>query len=128
MSRNVANEQAIFWLYSMMNDPDSFNAINAGNCLALIENQKTRLRLLGSYISKVIGQRDNLRKEKEELERFYAGADGVIMKTCKACEKARTDVKEGDICEESTLFERCDLSEFAHGDARTWLNQESVGR
>ena len=64
--RNLAADQAITWLYSMMADPDSFNAINAENCLAMIERQNKNLRSLGAHFSNLRKQRDRLLKELED--------------------------------------------------------------
>jgi hypothetical protein len=56
--RNLANEQAIQWLKSMMNSENPFDSINAGNCLALIDKQKKALVSLGAHFCNLKKQRD----------------------------------------------------------------------
>lgn len=73
MSKNRANEQAILWLMSMMNDPDSFNAINAENCLRMITKQRRQLKSLGAHFCNLKKQRNKVQKELNESElRLFA--------------------------------------------------------
>lgn len=67
MKKNRANEQAILWLNSMRADPNSFNAINAENCLALIDRQRKALTSLGAHFN-------NLRKQRDRYARVIDDA------------------------------------------------------
>lgn len=69
MKRNRANEQAILWLNSMRADPDSFNAINAENCLAIIDKQRKALVSLGAHFNNIRKQRDRYWRVIEEARR-----------------------------------------------------------
>ena len=75
MKRNLANEQAVVWLKSMAADPDSFNAINAENCLALIEKQRKALVSLGAHFSNVRKQRDRYARVIEEARKKMHGEE-----------------------------------------------------
>jgi len=74
MRKHRANDQAILWLHSMMADPNSFNAINAENALALIEKQRKALVSLGAHFNNLKKQRDryariiDLARQKVEEE------------------------------------------------------------
>ena len=68
MSRNKANEQALVWLQSMMADPDSFNAINAENCLSMIHRQRKQLLSLGAHFCNVKKQRNKAWEKLKKLE------------------------------------------------------------
>lgn len=68
--KNIANEQALVWLRSMANDQnDIFNAINAENCLALIEKQRKALVSLGAHFCNLKKQRDRYARVIEEARR-----------------------------------------------------------
>lgn len=69
VSRNKAHEQAMIWLYSMAADPDSFQAINAENCIALIEQQRKALVSLGAHFNNIRKQRDRAWKVIDEARR-----------------------------------------------------------
>ena len=53
MPTNRKYDQTMLWLDSMMADPDSFNAINAGNAKDIILNQKEALEKLGKQFGVV---------------------------------------------------------------------------
>lgn len=69
MKRNRANEQAMMWLKSMCADPNSFNAINAENCMALIERQRKALVSLGAHFNNLRKQRDRAWKIIDEARK-----------------------------------------------------------
>ena len=75
MKRNRANEQAMVWLQSMRADPDSFNAINAENCIALIERQRKALVSLGAHFNNLQKQRDRYFRVIEEARRKMHDCD-----------------------------------------------------
>jgi predicted nucleic acid-binding Zn-ribbon protein len=62
---------AILWLRSQMLNPNSFDAINAGNCLALIEKQKKALVSLGAHFNNLKRQRDRYARVIEEARAKY---------------------------------------------------------
>ena len=64
--KNRANEQAIVWLKSMCADTNSFNAINAENCLVLIDKQRKALVSLGAHFNNLKKQRDRYAQVIEE--------------------------------------------------------------
>ena len=66
--QNKANEQAMHWLYSMSN-AGGFDAINAGNAIALINEQNRRLKALGAAFSSVRTQRDRAWEALEEARK-----------------------------------------------------------
>jgi hypothetical protein len=54
-----------------MLNPNSFDAINAANCLALIEKQKKALVSLGAHFNNLKRQRDRYAKVLEEARQNY---------------------------------------------------------
>lgn len=65
---NNASSQAIAWLKSMAaGDPDSFDTINAENCLELIRKQRRSLAALASKVNWLEKRRYILK----ELNNFY---------------------------------------------------------
>ena len=72
MKRNRANEQAMVWLRSMCADTDSFNAINAENCIALIHKQQNALMSLGAHFNSMKRQRDRYLTVLEEARKKLA--------------------------------------------------------
>lgn len=64
-------------------DPNSFNAINAENCLALIEKQRKALTSLGAHFNNLRRQRDRYARVIEEArvkienERKYTACTDV---------------------------------------------------
>lgn len=73
--KNRASEQAIVWLKSMCADSDSFNAINAENCLALIDKQRKALVSLGAHFNNLRKQRDRYARVIEEARRQMDDCD-----------------------------------------------------
>jgi len=64
MPKTNANDMIMAWLDMKIHEnPDSFDAINAENCLALIRKQRKQLIRLGAHFCNLKKQRDKLRKE-----------------------------------------------------------------
>ena len=64
MPQHNANEMVLAWLDMKIHEnPDSFDAINAENCLALIRKQKKQLISLGAHFCNLKKQRDKLQQQ-----------------------------------------------------------------
>ena len=92
MPKNMANEQAIFWLRSMQNDKDVFNSINAENALNLIAKLQKDISIMGGRLNQIRKQRDDAWKAMKE-----------------ATKGLNTSDEEVDISEEKRLNELYDL-------------------
>ncbi len=67
MTKHNANDMVMAWLDMKIHEnPDSFDAINAENCLALIRKQRKQLISLGAHFCNLKKQRDKLRKELDD--------------------------------------------------------------
>lgn len=89
--QNKANEQAMHWLYSMSN-AGGFDAINAGNAIALINEQNRRLKALGAAFSSVRTQRDRAWEALEEARKGLETKNSDVPDTaglyyCVRCRK-----------------------------------------
>lgn len=89
--QNKANEQAMHWLYSMSN-AGGFDAINAGNAIALINEQNRRLKALGAAFNSIRSQRDRaweaLEEARKGLETKAANdAQTTGLYYCNRCKK-----------------------------------------
>ena len=65
------------WLKSQTANPNSFDAINAENALALIEKQRKALVSLGAHFNNLRKQRDRYFRVIEEARRKIDGASKV---------------------------------------------------
>lgn len=78
MAKANANDMVMAWLDTKIHEnPDSFDAINAENCLALIRKQKKQLVRLGAHFCNLKKQRDKLRNElyNERITRALTNSD-----------------------------------------------------
>lgn len=67
MPKHNANEMVMAWLDAKIHEnPDSFDAINAENCKALILKQRKQMIRLGAHFCNLKKQRDKLRKELDD--------------------------------------------------------------
>ena len=67
MPKTNTNNMVMAWLDMKIHEnPDSFDAINAENCLALIRKQRKQLISLGAHFCNLKKQRDKLRKELDD--------------------------------------------------------------
>ena len=82
MKRNRADEQAIVWLKSQTKNPDSFDAINAENALALIDKQRKALVSLGAHFHNLKRQRDRYARIIEKARNDIYGNEEVSSKNC----------------------------------------------
>ena len=74
-TRNVANDQAMTWLRSMANSENVFDAINAQNCLAMIEKERKAYISLGAHFCNLKKQRDRYAKIIDEARRNACDCD-----------------------------------------------------
>ena len=78
MPMNKARERAMTWLRSMCANENSFDAINAGNVLAIIDKQEASIRSLAIHIRNLRRQRDRayevINDAREQLENTKSGA------------------------------------------------------
>lgn len=69
MPKHNANDMAMAWLDAKIHEnPDSFDAINAENCLALIRKQRKQLISLGAHFCNLKKQRDKLLLQLDVLD------------------------------------------------------------
>ena len=73
MPKHNVNDMVMAWLDMKIHEnPDSFDAINAENCLTLIRKQRKQLISLGAHFCNLKKQRDKLRKELDDAKTIKA--------------------------------------------------------
>ena len=76
MPKASANDMAMAWLDMKIHEnPDSFDAINAENCLALIRKQRKQLISLGAHFCNLKKQRDKLQQQITIAEKHTDAAE-----------------------------------------------------
>lgn len=84
MPKTNANDMVMAWLDMKIHEnPDSFDAINAENCLALIRKQRKQLISLGAHFCNLKKQMDKLRQQITIAEKHAYSAERHLNDACK---------------------------------------------
>lgn len=83
MPKHNANDMVMAWLDAKIHEnPDSFDAINAENCLALIRKQRKQLISLGAHFCNLKKQRDRLQQQITIAEKHAEAAERHLNDAC----------------------------------------------